>query len=715
MKNFRIWSFFSILFAAVVVVAFAASFYINFYNTKDVLLFKLEENRNISVNLFVSNIEKDLKFGLHPEVYQKCTSLREQDGILGLRVVGADNKSICDMKAEDLKSFSLLTKNIYFGDEKKNLAGFVEIFFSKDAEKVILDQIYNSQLIGYAIIFIALMLALILISERLSRPLRRLSEALNSKNLLEIQKFSETSNSYIREYNELYAKIGSMAERAQAFYREREQRKRSEHVYNAVKNVLHDFREPILTLRLKVKNLGLPFEDQKEIDCDLEMMANLTQDILQKHNVSSRSEMKSIQSTDLIALIDEVAKNSRLTAKNQKDVSIDIVNRPSKESIFIDARALTLRRIFTNIIKNSVESIEKIGSVSISIKLEGNNAVVLIKDSGKGISKENLTKITERGFTHGKTNGNGYGLSYCLEEIAKHGGELQFESELGKGTMVRIALPIAKTPIWSIQSFEVSEKSKVIILDDDPNIHDYWRDKASKSTFEKFEVEMIHLDSVDVFVKFMETAPSNLKDYYFFMDYDLKGSKTGAELLIEYSLFSQAIIVSNHYDDTALLQICTQNAIKLFPKQKLADAQFTIKKSSGHLEAKNRVIILDDHYEKIRGIESFLAKEGIIAEGYSTYDELLASAAKITPSTPILVDMNLADSRDGLYITRDLFSKGLKSLYLFSGETVENIQDKYWLKGQICKSSPKNILKIFKKDLKRSFGHLDDTESLPVS
>jgi two-component system nitrogen regulation sensor histidine kinase GlnL len=110
----------------------------------------------------------------------------------------------------------------------------------------------------------------------------------------------------------------------------------------------------------------------------------------------------------------------------------------------------SLKQVFLNLIKNAHESIPKNGTVEISTrwitdyKLRSENAIsVYIRDSGAGIPKEALEKIFSPFYTT-KKEGSGLGLFLAYQIIAKHGGAIFVESELGKGTVFKVYLPIFK-------------------------------------------------------------------------------------------------------------------------------------------------------------------------------------------------------------------------------------------------------------------------------
>jgi signal transduction histidine kinase len=91
-----------------------------------------------------------------------------------------------------------------------------------------------------------------------------------------------------------------------------------------------------------------------------------------------------------------------------------------------------------------------LGTVEISTrwitdyKLKDENAISIeIRDNGTGIQKEALEKIFSPFYTT-KREGSGLGLFLAYQIIAKHGGAIQVESDLGQGTLFKVYLPISK-------------------------------------------------------------------------------------------------------------------------------------------------------------------------------------------------------------------------------------------------------------------------------
>lgn len=103
-----------------------------------------------------------------------------------------------------------------------------------------------------------------------------------------------------------------------------------------------------------------------------------------------------------------------------------------------------LNQVFVNILVNAVQAIEGTGDIYIKTYQQNDDVVVEIRDTGKGISKENIQKIFTMGFTTKKIGaGMGLGLALVKQIIESHHGVIEVESEVGKGTLFRIHLPIS--------------------------------------------------------------------------------------------------------------------------------------------------------------------------------------------------------------------------------------------------------------------------------
>jgi two-component system NtrC family sensor kinase len=102
-----------------------------------------------------------------------------------------------------------------------------------------------------------------------------------------------------------------------------------------------------------------------------------------------------------------------------------------------------LNQVFSNIIANAVQACSPGQVVNVSTALEGDICVVTVEDQGAGISAENLAKVFDPFFTTKPVGeGTGLGLHIVHQIVTAHGGEIKIGSQPGRGTRVRVELPL---------------------------------------------------------------------------------------------------------------------------------------------------------------------------------------------------------------------------------------------------------------------------------
>ncbi|MBN1503759.1 MAG: two-component sensor histidine kinase, partial [Candidatus Eisenbacteria bacterium] len=102
-----------------------------------------------------------------------------------------------------------------------------------------------------------------------------------------------------------------------------------------------------------------------------------------------------------------------------------------------------LQQVFLNISLNACEAMEGGGTLKIGTSADGGRVRVAFQDTGCGIKQENLEDIFEPFFTtKPPTKGTGLGLSVSYGIVQRHGGTIEVESALGKGSTFTIVLPV---------------------------------------------------------------------------------------------------------------------------------------------------------------------------------------------------------------------------------------------------------------------------------
>jgi len=136
------------------------------------------------------------------------------------------------------------------------------------------------------------------------------------------------------------------------------------------------------------------------------------------------------------------------------DTTLNILNNKYKNRITvhknyeenlpkIEAYGGQLNQVFMNILDNAAAAIENSGDVYIDVRRLNDSVEIKFKDTGKGIKKENLSKVFDPFFTTKPVGqGTGLGMSISYRVIQNHYGNISVESEVGQGATFTIILPI---------------------------------------------------------------------------------------------------------------------------------------------------------------------------------------------------------------------------------------------------------------------------------
>jgi signal transduction histidine kinase len=152
-----------------------------------------------------------------------------------------------------------------------------------------------------------------------------------------------------------------------------------------------------------------------------------------------------MQPTDVIALVRMAAKKQGVTAGG-KGQQLNLLARDRSFLLTIDRDRI--EQVVTNIISNAVKYTREGGRIDVEVARDDYWLYIVVLDNGIGISELELSRIFERFYTGnkartGEMSGTGLGLSISKQIIEEHGGHIDIQSELGRGTRAVISLPIA--------------------------------------------------------------------------------------------------------------------------------------------------------------------------------------------------------------------------------------------------------------------------------
>ena len=218
-----------------------------------------------------------------------------------------------------------------------------------------------------------------------------------------------------------------------------------------IADVAHELKTPLSTLRSTLE-VSLSHKRTSE-----EYRQALTEAVQETHRVSTTlknvldlawsetpMEQKNAVSFNLSGLMEELFE---LTQKIALKKNIKVHASFDKNIITIGFKE-KLGRALLNIIDNAIKYSPQKGKVNITLKKNESKVIIEIKDNGIGISQKDISHIFDRfyrGSTREKTFGSGLGLAIAKAIINSHRGEIEVKSEIGKGAIFIITLPLASS------------------------------------------------------------------------------------------------------------------------------------------------------------------------------------------------------------------------------------------------------------------------------
>jgi two-component system phosphate regulon sensor histidine kinase PhoR len=219
-----------------------------------------------------------------------------------------------------------------------------------------------------------------------------------------------------------------------------------------ISNMTHEFKTPISTISLACEVLSDKSIEKspermnkyvKMIGDENKRLSLLVENILQTAILDKGQLKLKIQSIDIHNLIEQTITNIKLQVENKEgEISTDL----KAANAVINGDRVHITNIVFNLIDNALKYSGDHPVIKISTRNDSEGVFISVEDNGIGISKENQKRIFDTmyrvptGNIH-NVKGFGLGLSYVKAVVEKHGGSINVESELGKGSTFTIYLP----------------------------------------------------------------------------------------------------------------------------------------------------------------------------------------------------------------------------------------------------------------------------------
>lgn len=206
---------------------------------------------------------------------------------------------------------------------------------------------------------------------------------------------------------------------------------------NSLFKITHEVKNPIAVCKGYLDMINLDDKEKVKkyipiISQEIDRSLNIMNDFMEFSKIKIEKDI-----LDINILLEDIIEELQLIVKSK---NIKIISKIPQDEIFIDGDYNRLKQVFINIIKNSIESIDTNGDITVVTHALKDKYYIEITDTGCGMDEYTLSKIKELFFTT-KVKGSGLGVSLSNEIIKAHNGTIDYTSKLGKGTKVVVKLP----------------------------------------------------------------------------------------------------------------------------------------------------------------------------------------------------------------------------------------------------------------------------------
>ena len=246
------------------------------------------------------------------------------------------------------------------------------------------------------------------------------------------------------ELKELADSYNAMAEKIENFDQSRSQ---------FVQNASHELKTPLATMKLLLENLiyqpdmpaELRAEFMQDMNHEIDRLSGIITDLLTLTKMDSEETAIKHEKFDFTELcIGAVHALQPAAEKNRLTLTMDVA-----KDVTLQGDESKLGQVIYNLIDNAIKYTPEGGSVHVTMKADGRNAVFAVKDTGVGIPEEDAKHIFDRFYRVDKarsreTGGTGLGLSIVRQMVQLHRGEIKVDSTPGKGSTFTVTLPLRK-------------------------------------------------------------------------------------------------------------------------------------------------------------------------------------------------------------------------------------------------------------------------------
>ncbi len=456
-KNFMLVILITVLILETVLLTGVKDYY--YKNMEDILSNQIDFSTDFYSRYFDTfNLEDILIDDI--DIFWRYTNAQVQilslDGQVLMDSLGVVHKE--DLKTIDVINSLNMDKGVWVGNvpyddyqvmsvskvllNKGEKIGIIRFVSSLEATNVIIKRIsFLFFLMGIMVIFISAMVSIFL-ANSIVKPLKEVTKV--AEKMADGQ-FKVRSHVKIDdEIKKLSDTLNYMAE---------EIIKKEQIKSDFISSISHELRTPLTAIKGWAITLQTDeySEDQllmdglNIIETESDRLSQMVEDLLDFSRFISGRIILQKEEFNIVETMEMIGKQWAPRAKSN---NINFVVDTNEEPIYIIGDENRIKQVLINLLDNSFKFTNENGIVRLSVSKEVNELILEIEDNGIGISEEDLPNIVEKFYKgkHSKSH-SGIGLSICDEIVKLHDGRMTVESEVDKGTLIKVFLPLKETEI----------------------------------------------------------------------------------------------------------------------------------------------------------------------------------------------------------------------------------------------------------------------------
>jgi signal transduction histidine kinase len=415
------------------------------YSSLDQALIDLSNIFNTDINLY--DLNGFLIATSRPEIFDRDLTSSRINNMAFINLVNFTKSEY--FQKEKIGSLEYLSAYVPFFNTDNKVIAYLNLPYFR-MQSVLAKEISNLivAVINFTLLLVVITMSFaVFISGRLTAPLSMLSDGLASvgvgkKSEHLAYKGNDEIGELVKQYNRMVDEIEESAHKLANSEREYAWREMA-------RQIAHEIKNPLTPMKLNVQHLFKSWNDKAPgFEEKLERFTRNQIEYIENLSsiasaFSSFAKMPGTNPAE-VNLLDQFKITLGLF-KDSENITF-IVNWPVESKVFIYADKEQLNGLFSNLIKNGIQSIPqgREGLIKVNMEVYSDKVIVSISDNGTGISEELQKKLFTPNFTT-KSSGMGLGLSIVKKYVEGANGRIWFESEADKGSVFYIELPLMYT------------------------------------------------------------------------------------------------------------------------------------------------------------------------------------------------------------------------------------------------------------------------------